>query len=222
MGWAVGDGDGHAPSDESLAEQDAADAARLYTLLESEIIPEFYDRNANGVPQAWAARVRESMAHLTPRFSANRSVREYTESHYIPAAEAYHARAAGKGALARALTDDQHALDAAWPHIRFGPVAINSTHDTHTFTCDVALAGRDPVEFMVSLFANGRTPEDAPECVAMQIDRPHTTQHDQSDCVRLCAQIPAVRPAADYTVRLTLAKTARAMPLEGQRILWQR
>jgi starch phosphorylase len=73
---------------------------RSTSLLEQEVIPEFYARNENGMPTAWVQRMRESMARLTPRFSANRAVREYTEQHYLPAAAAYvsRERAANKGA----------------------------------------------------------------------------------------------------------------------------
>jgi glycogen phosphorylase len=60
--------------------------------------PEFYARDEQGIPTAWVKRMRESMARLTPRFSANRAVREYTEQHYLPAAAAYRERAANKGA----------------------------------------------------------------------------------------------------------------------------
>jgi glycogen phosphorylase len=73
---------------------DAAEAEALYDLLEREVIPEFYARDESGIPTAWVARMRESMARLTPRFSANRAVREYTEQHYLPAAAAYRERAA--------------------------------------------------------------------------------------------------------------------------------
>ena len=62
----------------------------LYDLLEREVIPEFYARDENGIPTAWVTRMRESMARLTPLFSASRAVREYTEQHYLPAATAYH------------------------------------------------------------------------------------------------------------------------------------
>ena len=48
-------------------------------LLEREVIPEFYDRNEKGMPSKWLRRVRESMARLTPEFSATRAIREYTE-----------------------------------------------------------------------------------------------------------------------------------------------
>ena len=74
----------------------------LYDLLEREVIPEFYSRDENGIPTAWVARMRESMAQLTPRFSASRTVREYTEQHYLPAAASYRERAANKGAVGQA------------------------------------------------------------------------------------------------------------------------
>ena len=75
VGWALGDGQEH----QDEAAWDAMEAEALYTLFEEEVIPAFYTRDEHGVPTAWVARVRESMAHLTPRFSANRTVREYTE-----------------------------------------------------------------------------------------------------------------------------------------------
>ena len=90
VGWALGDGQEHGDD----PAWDAVEAEALYDLLEREVIPEFYARDESGIPTAWVKRMRESMARLTPRFSANRTVREYTEQHYLPAAAAYRARAA--------------------------------------------------------------------------------------------------------------------------------
>ena len=69
VGWALGDGLEH--GDDSA--WDASEAEALYDLLERELIPEFYQRDPNGLPRAWIGRIRESMARLTPYFSANRS-----------------------------------------------------------------------------------------------------------------------------------------------------
>ena len=87
---------------------DAAEAEALYERLEREVIPEFYTRNEKGIPTAWIARMRESMARLTPRFSANRAVCEYTEQHYLPAAIACQARVANKGAVGKQMVDWRH------------------------------------------------------------------------------------------------------------------
>jgi glycogen phosphorylase len=90
VGWALGDGQEHGDD----PAWDAAEAEALYDLLEREVIPEFYARDAQGIPHGLGGADAESMASLTPRFSADRAVREYTEQHYLPAAAAYRERAA--------------------------------------------------------------------------------------------------------------------------------
>jgi len=59
--------------------------------------------------------MRESMARLTPHFSANRAVCEYTEQHYLPAAIAYQSRVANKGAVGRQMVDWRHAVEQNGP-----------------------------------------------------------------------------------------------------------
>ena len=101
VGWAIGDGREHG-SDPSW---DASEAEALYGLLEREIVPEFYSRDDRGIPRGWVARMRESMCKLTPLFSANRVVRQYTEQHYLSAASAYTQRAANQGSLGDELAE---------------------------------------------------------------------------------------------------------------------
>ncbi len=96
VGWALGDGREHGDD----PAWDVIEAEALYDLLEQTVIPEFYARDEHGIPTAWVGRMRESMARLTPHFSANRTVCEYTEQHYLPAAAAYRERAANNGAVA--------------------------------------------------------------------------------------------------------------------------
>ena len=102
------------------------DAEALYDLLEHEVIPEFYTRDEQGIPTAWVKRMRESMAQLTPRFSTNRAVREYTEQHYLPAASAYLERAADKGEIGVEMVDWRHELEQKWAALRFGEVKIET------------------------------------------------------------------------------------------------
>jgi len=107
LGWSLGDGQEHG-SDPGW---DKAEAEMLYDALEREVIPEFYNRNENGIPTAWVARMRESMARLAPHFSADRTVREYTEQHYLPAATNYLHRAADKGVAGRQIVEWQRQLE---------------------------------------------------------------------------------------------------------------
>ncbi len=64
---------------------DAVEAASLYDLLEQHILDEFYDRNSNGVPARWLARMKKTMRMLAPYFNTNRMVQEYAEQYYLRA-----------------------------------------------------------------------------------------------------------------------------------------
>src|SRR5450755_3384172 len=122
VGWAIGDGKEHGDD----PAWDAAEAEALYDLLEREIVSEFYSRDEHGVPKGWVARMRESMAQLTPVFSANRTVRQYTEEHYLLAAEAYAGRAADNGKLGVGLVQWQADLAQGWKDVHFGPLRVES------------------------------------------------------------------------------------------------
>ena len=80
-GWLI---DGHAQGGDPDA-VDAADAEALYQLLEREVVPAFYDRDAQGIPRRWCAMVRQAIMTVTPRFSARRMVKEYADAMYAPA-----------------------------------------------------------------------------------------------------------------------------------------
>ena len=151
VGWALGDGQEHGDD----PAWDAAEAEALYDLLEREVIPEFYTRDEQGIPSAWVARMRESMARLTPRFSTNRAVREYTEQHYLPAASAYRQRAADKGAIGVQMVNWRHALDQKWTALRFGEVKIETDSEQHVFEVQVYLDDLDPEAVRVELYADG-------------------------------------------------------------------
>jgi glycogen phosphorylase len=80
-GWVI---DGGANPDDYDA-VDAADANALYRLLEDEVVPAFYDRDAAGIPRRWIATVKEAIRTVGPRFAARRMVKEYVEKMYAPA-----------------------------------------------------------------------------------------------------------------------------------------
>lgn len=78
-GFSIGD-DTH-PS--SIEEQDRRDSANLYRALTEEVIPEFYNRDASGIPRKWIQRVRRAMATLVPEYNTWRMVQDYTRKYYI-------------------------------------------------------------------------------------------------------------------------------------------
>ncbi len=214
VGWALGDGQEHGDD----PAWDARDAEILYDLLEHEVIPEFYTRDEQGVPTAWVARMRESMARLTPRFSTNRAVCGYTEQHYLPAATVYRARAVDNGAIGVALATWRQALKEKWSALRFGEMTLITESGQHVFEVQVYLDDLDPAAVRVELFANG-IDGSAPERVEM---KPVRQLVGAINGYAYHAQIPANRPATDYTARLIPHYDGVAVPLEEAHILWQR
>lgn len=212
VGWPLGDGREH---DHDPA-WDAAEAEALYALLEDEVAPAFYSRDAEGVPTAWTAMMRRSMSQLTPRFSANRVVREYTERYYLPAAAAYRARAANRGAAGARLLAWRQDLARAWSDARIEAVRTETRRGRHEFTAAVSLGRLRPGAASVELFADA-TEGDGPVRVTM---KPGRTLDDRSR--EYHAAVSAARPAGDYTVRLIPRHPTAAIPLECGEILWQR
>ncbi len=83
-GWAIDPGF-TAPTEEA---QDAADANALYDVLESQVVPLFFDRDSQGIPRGWVRTMKEAIRTNAPVFSTRRMVREYAEKMYIPAIRA--------------------------------------------------------------------------------------------------------------------------------------
>ncbi len=213
VGWALGDGKEHG---DDLA-WDAAEAEALYSLLEEEVIPEFYNRDRNGIPVAWVGRIRESMAKLTPRFSSNRAVREYATRYYIPAAAAFSERAADKGAMSVRLVTWQRALKENWSNLGFGEMKVVSNADNHLFEIEVYLNGLDPDNVRVELYADGAN---GGEPVRQEMRR--CAQSAGANGYTYSAQVPSIRPFVDYTVRVIPHSPGAEIPLEASHILWQR
>jgi starch phosphorylase len=103
-GWAIGED----RELESQSVQDAQDAESLYTTLEKEIVPLFYDRDPNEIPHGWIARMKASLKSIIPQFSTRRMVKEYVERLYVKALPVPSPRAAslkGTGSPKRVLRE---------------------------------------------------------------------------------------------------------------------
>ncbi len=214
VGWALGDGREHGDD----PAWDAAEAGMLYDLLEREVVPAFYTRNDQGIPTAWVARMRESMARLTPRFSADRTVREYTEQYYLPAATNYGARTANKGALGGRVADWRRALDQKWAAIHFGEVKTETRGGQHGFEAQVFLGDLDPKFVRLELFADA---VDGNGPVKQEMQNIRRLERESGGYL-YGATVSAARPATDFTARAKSHFDGVTVPLESTCILWQR
>ena len=211
VGWALGDGREHGDD----AEWDAIEAAELYDLLEHKVIPEFYTRNEMGVPVGWVSRIRESMARLTPSYSADRAVREYTEQHYVMAATVYRERTANNGA---GTADWLSAIKENWHTLRFGEMTAARKLGKYMFEVQVYLSELDPEAVRVELFAEGIGDGNPVTQVMTRLRQLTGT----AGGFVYGASIADSRPASDYTARVIPYRPGVAVPLETSQILWQR
>jgi len=214
VGWALGDGREHGDDEAG----DAAEAEALYALLERDVIPAFYARDAEGIPTAWVTRMRESMARLTPHFSAGRTVREYTDRYYLPAAAAYRHRAADDGRVGGQIVDWQRTLAENWGAVRWGDLQVQTTGGQHVFRLQVYLGKMNADAVRVELYADGLD-GGAPVREAMTRVEPLAAA---ATSFAYTVAVPATRPASDYTPRLVPHHPHAAVPLEANYISWQR
>jgi starch phosphorylase len=78
-GFAIGKDE----NSDNVEEQDKLDSANLYKTLTEQVIPTFFDRDANGLPRKWLSMIRRAMETLVTQYSTDRMVREYTEKYYL-------------------------------------------------------------------------------------------------------------------------------------------
>jgi starch phosphorylase len=158
------------------------------------------------------------MAQLTPRFAADRTVREYTEQHYLPAATAYHDRTANKGAVAKQMLAWQQDVDRKWGSLRFGGRQVETTAAHHVFEVEVFLNDLGKNAARVELYADAINGGD-PVRQEMKWERLLAGAPEGSV---YHATVPAARPPEDYTARVMPQSDGTSVPLEDTRILWQR
>jgi starch phosphorylase len=212
VGWALGDGQEH--GDDPI--WDAAEANALYQKLEEEIIPEFFARTEKEIPTAWVGRMRESMARLTPRFSASRTVREYTEQYYLPAASAYQNNINDNGIAVRKRLDGHNALEQKLRATRFGTRSVETRGDEHEITVEIFLNDVSPDKVRVELYADG-----AAGGSAVEKEMTPTAQREDGGYLYR-ATVSSGRPVTDYTARIAAKHDSLASDAEAGWMLWQK
>jgi starch phosphorylase len=122
LGWAIGRGEIYA----NLDAQDEIESHALYELLEKQIVPLFYNRDEQGLPRQWVARMKNCVSKLAPIFNTNRMVQEYAEKLYLPALRRATSLAENKLARSIALAHQKDRLRGAWGRLRVEDVQADT------------------------------------------------------------------------------------------------
>ena len=211
VGWALGDGHEHGEPG-----WDEAETEQLFAILEREVVPQFYERDAEGVPRAWVSRIRASLARLTPRFSSNRMLAEYLERLYLPAADAHWQRTGTNLGNARSLCSWYRQLRQHWQEIHWGNVERRSEGDTHVISAQVYL-GEVPAEAVRVQLYSDDGPGGTAECLEMQRD--HALSGAAGGYLYV-ARLALDRAGRQYTPRVVAFDPRARVPAEANFIRW--
>ncbi|HVY44607.1 MAG TPA: alpha-glucan family phosphorylase, partial [Minicystis sp.] len=207
VGWALPPG----------ARSDGEDASALYELLEREVVPAFYSRDASGLPRAWVAKMRASMSTLAGKYSSNRALRDYVDRFYVPGAREHVRRAASGCAAAVEMTAAAALLRELFSSIRFGDVTVAVDGARQVLSVAVYVDDIAPDLLAVELCADA-TADSPAVALPMRRGAPLVGAHGFT----FSAEVPTGRAAADCTPRVVPRIAGMAVPLELPLVRWQR
>ncbi len=176
-GWPIGGREPYTP------DRDEAHAAGIYTTLESEIVPLFYESREQGVPLEWMRRVKQSLQFLSANFNCQRMVSEYRSQLYEPAHKAFSAVSQDRFAPARERAEWSRAVAEAWPRVHFlecgaGLEGSVSTGVAIPLRAEVELSGLKPDDVRVEAVVGrvGASGElDEMQVITLEPKQPHGT-----------------------------------------------
>ncbi|MSV36364.1 MAG: alpha-glucan family phosphorylase [Bryobacterales bacterium] len=142
-GWAIGNREPHSP------DGDEVHAAAIYSILENEIVPLYYETREEGVPRRWVCRLRQSLRYVSANYNCQRMVEDYRSQLYDPAHRAYEAMARDNFSAARQYASWNQRLRQRWPEVRILDAGIGRASTVTTGTsmpleARIDLAGLTP------------------------------------------------------------------------------
>ena len=152
-GWAIGHGERY----DDPNYQDEVEANALYDLIEQEVMPMFYDRDAEGLPRQWIAKMKAAIRLNCPFFNTARMVRQYALQAYFPASDRYHTLTAQAYTPAKELADWKENLVDHWFNIKVENVDISEPSEIQVnqiipVKAKVNLATLTPADVQVELY----------------------------------------------------------------------
>lgn len=205
-GWAI----------EGASDADADTSRALFELLETTVIPTFYQRNDEGIPEAWVRMIRASMAELAPRFCSNRMLKEYIERFYLPSSHYYRSRLANNGELGRQLQAWHQSLQQYWPELHWGEKRVINQAEGFCIEVDLYLDGLSPELIEVQLYADA-TAQHSAECFDMHLE---ASKPGAIESYIYRRELITDRPAEDFTPRVVAHSDNALIPQENHLIYW--
>ncbi len=220
LGWAIG---AESAVDDPEV-QDALDAASLYDLLEHEVAPLFYGREAGELPTRWIETMKRSIAAFAPRFNTSRMVEEYAELAYTPAADAWAQLRRDNKAPARQLAAWLKQVREHWDEMKIcdiqdsieGDLPVNGAVSVQVQAHLGALAPED-VRFDI---VHGPSATDGTLTAAGEAPLWLSSRAEDGICHYEGTFEPAVRGRVGYAIRVVPHHAELRNPLDTGLALW--
>lgn len=153
IGWAIGAGEEYTDREY----QDFVESRALYDILEKNVIPLFYDREADGLPKRWLRKVKSSISFCTPRFNTDRMVQEYHDKFYHLTSEKYLKLSDDNFSHLKSLMEWKKEIEKAWSSITISSFdvtdenAVAMVSSEVGITAKIDLAGLKPEDLEICL-----------------------------------------------------------------------
>ena len=152
-GWPIGHGEFY----EDTKYQDDVEANALYDLMEKEVVPLFYNRDADGIPRGWTAKMKDSIRLNCPFFNTARMVKDYARRAYFPVSDRFHTMTSDNCAPAKELSHWKKQLLAKWYDIKIEAVDISQNQEVKVnqsidVKARINLMGLTPADVQVELY----------------------------------------------------------------------
>jgi starch phosphorylase len=153
-GWAIGHGEEH----DDPEYQATVESESLYSLLENEIVPCFYDRSSGDIPSAWLRMMKASIHMVLSKFTSHRMVSDYRSMFYDRAFNEYTGLLSNQAAAAHELVQQENRLASLWSAVRVDApatsreMAVLHVGDSFSVSCPVHLGQLTPEEVDVEVY----------------------------------------------------------------------
>ncbi|MEQ9501611.1 MAG: alpha-glucan family phosphorylase [Deltaproteobacteria bacterium] len=217
LGWAIGAGENYDGT------TDAVEANALYDLLETQVVPLYYDRDQRSVPQKWVSMMRASMKKLAARFSSDRMVMEYATRFYIPTASRFLSNLERDPAASEQIVHWKNRVRGEWRHVAVDHVeapqdAQARLGESFVVSARVRLGGLAPDDVDVQLYHGLLDARDElRDCQSLSMQ--HVESSDGVHAYRTDAQF-AASGRYGYTVRIVPRRDDVLIPNELTVIRW--
>jgi glycogen phosphorylase len=154
LGWKIGNGEEYLDPEY----QDEIEARQLYHTLETQIIPQFYNKGQDGVPKQWVNKIKTSMKKLGPFFNTHRMVQEYLNKYYLPAFEKRELLLDKKMNTAKDLVEWKERVLNGWKNVKVLNIDSNGfirtlrVGENLLIDADIALGSLTPDDVEVQLY----------------------------------------------------------------------